>query len=173
MHARLGAPLLLAACGLLARPVPGWAHRIASRFEAARVPAPDSARRYAPTYWVEGATIGAAVLATTGAFLAAAWCDLDESGESCGPAAYLGGVTLGGVVGAGAGALVGGLFDAPRPRPLRGHAVRAALIGAVSGAAWSVGFLCHGLAHGCGREEARFGISSSAVGALAGWLVAH
>lgn len=121
----------------------------------------------------EGAVIGAGVLGVTSVFIAAGFCGLNESGSSCGAGAYLGAAAIGGVVGAGFGGLVGGLFDAPSPHPLRGHPGRAAFMGAVAGALWSVGFLCHGLGHGCGDLEAAFGLSSSAVGALAGLLVAR
>jgi len=84
---------------------------------------------------------------------------------------YVASAAVGGVVGAGLGALVGGMFDAPHARPLREHPGRAALIGAVGGAFWSVGFLCHGVGHGCGPGEPVFGISVSLAGALAAWLV--
>ena len=131
------------------------------------------ARVYPPSYWFEGAAIGAAVLGATTVFMASAFCGYDDSDSSCHPGVYVGAAAVGGALGAGVGALVGGFFDAPRARPLRGHPGRAALIGAVAGGVWGVGFLCHGLGDGCGSGESVFGISVSAVGALAGWLVAR
>ena len=97
----------------------------------------------------------------------------DDSDSSCHPGVYIGAAALGGALGAGLGALAGGLFDAPHARPLQGHPGRAALMGAIAGALWSVGFLCHGPGDGRGTTEPVFGISVSAVGALAGWLVAR
>ena len=168
---RTAGSVLLALVVALGCPSGGAAQRLPERIDPIRPPAADSVRVYAPSYWVEGATIGAAVLGATTVFVAAGFCGLDESGSPRGFGTYAASAAIGGVVGAGLGALVGGMFDAPHARPLRGHPERAALIGAVGGAVWSVGFLCHGLRDGCGRGEPVFGISLSLAGALAGWLV--
>jgi hypothetical protein len=173
MSVRIAGPILLVLLGILFRPPVGVAQRMPARLQPFRVSAADSARVYPPSYWFEGAAIGAAVLGATTVFVASAFCGYDDSGSSCHPGVYVGAAALGGALGAGVGALVGGLFDAPHARPLRGHRGRAALMGAVAGALWSVGFLCHGLGDGCGSAEPVSGTSVSAVGALAGWLVAR
>ena len=171
--AAIARPLLLALVGALCCAPRGAAQRLPERLQPLRPPTVDSVRKYSPSYWFEGAAIGAAVLGATTVFAAASLCGTGDGGGSCGPSVYIGSAAVGGVVGAGLGALVGGMFAAPHARPLRGHPGRAALLGAVGGAFWSVGFLCHGVGHGCGRGEPVFGISLSLVGALAGWLVGH
>jgi hypothetical protein len=152
-------------------PLAGAAQRLPETLQPIRPPAAESVRVYAPSYWIEGATISAAVLGATTVFVAAGFCEFGDAGTPCRASTYVASAAIGGVVGAGLGALVGGVFDAPHARPLRGHPGRAALIGAVGGAVWSVGFLCHGLGDGCGRSEPVFGFSVSLAGALAGWLV--
>jgi hypothetical protein len=130
-------------------------------------PPPDSTvRHYPATYWVEGAVIGTGLLAPTGAVL---WGGLCESSD-CTSAAITGALITG-AIGAAAGALVGGMFSAPHPRPLRGHAVQAALVGTLAGAMWGFGVFTHFCADGCNPREVRFGISIAAVGALAGLVV--
>jgi hypothetical protein len=168
---RIAHPMLLALVAAVCCASEGAAQRLPDRLQPIRPPAADSVRVYAPSYWVEGATISAAVLGATTVFAARGLCGLDETGSPCGFGTYAASAAIGGVVGAALGAIVGGMFDAPHARPLRGHPGRAALIGAVGGALWSVGFLCHGIEDGCGREEPIFGISVSLAGALAGWLV--
>lgn len=168
---RIAHPTMLALVAVLCCASEGAAQRLPERLRPIRPPAADSVRVYAPSYWVEGATFGAAVLGATTVFVAAGFCEFGDAGAPCRPSTYAASAAIGGVVGAGLGALVGGMFDAPHARPLRGHPGRAALIGAVGGAVWSVGFLCHGLGDGCGRDEPVFGISVSLAGALAGWLV--
>lgn len=132
-------------------------------------PAP-AVRKYPATYYVEGAVIGAGVLATTGAWFIGS-CDFDSGCAGPGPivAVTLAVALLGGT----AGALVGGMFPAPHPRPLRGHAARAALLGATAGALWGFGVFPHFCLNGCNASEVRFGVSSAAVGALAGFIVGH
>ena len=168
---RIAHPTMLAMVAVLCCAPGGAAQRLPERLQPLRPPTVDSVRKYSPSYWFEGANIGAAVLGATTVFAAAGFCESGDGGTPCRPSVYLVSAAVGGVVGAGLGALVGGMFDAPHARPLRGHPGRAALLGAVGGAFWSVGFLCHGVGHGCGRGEPVFGISLSLVGALAGWLV--
>jgi len=126
-----------------------------------------STRRYPETYYFEGAAIGAGVLATTGVWLGIVLCDPDSNchGANITP------VLIGGVLGGVAGALVGGAFPAPHPRPLRGHAARAALLGTLAGAMWGFGLFTHFCLNGCNPGEVRFGLSTAAVGALAGLIV--
>jgi hypothetical protein len=83
------------------------------------------------------------------------------------------GVLVGALLGGGVGALVGGSVPAPHPRPLRGHAARAALLGAIAGALWGFGVFPHFCINGCTTEEVAFGLSNAAVGALAGFIVGN
>ena len=128
-----GAALLVLWC-ILCAPSAGAAQRLPERLQPIRPPTVDSVRRYSPSYWVEGAAIGAAVLGATTVFVAAGLCEFGDGGTPCRPGVYVASAAVGGAV-------------------------------------WSVGVLCHGLGHGCGRGEPVFGISVSLVGALAGWLV--
>ena len=155
---------VLLAVGLLTLPQPSQGQRIASLTHLA---APDSTTRHYPaTYWVEGAAVGAGLLATTGAWLFAGLCDTSD----CSGAGVTGTV-LAGLVGGAAGALVGGMVNAPHPRPLHGHAARAALVGTLVGAMWGFGLFNHLCVDGCNPSEVRFGLSSAAVGALGGLVV--
>jgi len=172
MGVRIAGPTIVVLFGVLFRPPAGVAQQMPARLQPFRASAADSVRVYPPSYWFEGAAIGAAVLGATTVFVASAFCGYGDTDWSCDPVTYAGAAAIGGALGAGVGALTGGLFDAPRARPLRGHRRLAALIGAVAGAVWG-GFLCHGLGDGCGSAEPEFSISVSAVGALAGWLVAR
>jgi hypothetical protein len=157
---------LTLAAGLVIVPQASQGQRIAS---LTHFPSPDApARRYPATYYVEGAAIGAGVLATTGAWLFGGLC---ESSDCHGAAIY--GALLTGAVGAAAGALVGGMVNAPHPRPLRGHAAKAAFVGTLAGAMWGFGLFTHFCADGCNLSQVRFGISTAAAGALAGLLVGH
>jgi hypothetical protein len=78
----------------------------------ARLTAADTvARRIPPTYWVEGGAIGAVIAGVGVASLAHGLCrDSDAAEKSNCALALLGGSMLGGAVGFGVGALVGGLF---------------------------------------------------------------
>jgi hypothetical protein len=165
---RPSGPAAIAICVILARPAAICAQRLPLRFAPHSITATDSAPVISPTYWVEGATIGAAVVGTTTVLLAAGLCNSSDSG-SCRPGLYVGAAALGGVAGAGFGGLVGGLFRAPHSRPLRGHPVQGALIGAASGAMWGIGLLCHGAGVRC-ASDLTVGLSFATVGALAGWL---
>ena len=161
-------PLTLLVCwvavGLAILPEVSQGQRIESLTHLA---APDpSTRRYPATYYFEGAVIGAGVLATTGAWFGNGLC---ESSNCAGAAA--GAALVVGLLGGVAGTLVGGMFPAPHPRPQRGHAARAALLGATAGALWGFGVFPHFCINGCNPSEVRFGLSSAAVGALAGLLV--
>jgi hypothetical protein len=112
------------------------------------------------------------VLATTGAFLGLALCELSETTSGCGGSTVA--VTLGGAVFGGlTGAIVGGFFPAPHARPLRGHARRAALLGASAGALWGFGVFPHFCLNGCSSGEVAFALSNTAAGALAGLIVGH
>jgi len=162
-------PILLA---VIAAPATGVAQRLPGRFHGARVMPSDSARAFQPSYWFEGALIGSAVLGTTGFFIAAGLCGMGDGEDNCHSAAFAG-AGAGVAVGAAMGALVGGLLQAKRPRPMKGRPLRAAVIGALVGVLWSEGFVCHTLSSGCGSEEPAFGISSAAIGALTGWLLAQ
>jgi hypothetical protein len=161
---------MLAVTVALAVPSAGAAQRLPERLQSFRPAAADSGRKFAPTYWFEGATIGAALVGTTTVIIAASFCAYGEGG-SCRSTTYIGSAVVGGVIGAGLGGLAGGMFAAPHERPLRGQPGRAALLGAVGGAVWSVGILCHSVARCSGRGEASFGLSMSFVGALAGLIV--
>jgi hypothetical protein len=130
------------------------------------LPSSSTLHTYPPTYYVEGAVVGAGVLATTGAWLGAGLCD---SADCTGATVTF--ALLTGVVGGVAGALVGGAFTAPHPRPLRGRPAKAALVGTVAGAMWGFGLFTHFCLNGCNPSEVRFGISTAAVGAIAGLLV--
>jgi hypothetical protein len=152
------------AVSLVILPQASQGQRIASLSHFA-APEP-AARHYPATYYVEGAVVGAGLLATTGAWIGAGLCDSSD----CGGAAVTGAV-LAGLVGGAAGALVGGMFHAPHPRPLHGHAVKAALVGTIAGALWGFGVFNHFCIDGCHPSEVRFGLSTAAVGALAGLLV--
>jgi hypothetical protein len=128
-------------------------------------PADSAVRHYPATYWVEGAVVGTSLLATTGAWSWAALCDEDCNG------AAISGAIIGGAIGLAAGALVGGMVNAPHSRPLHGHAAQAALIGTLAGAMWGFGLFTHFCLNGCNPGEVRFGLSTAAVGALAGLIV--
>jgi len=122
--------------------------------------------------WLEGATIGAAVVGTTGAWVAyELGCHFSDVRSDCKARRVLAGGVFGGVLGGIAGGLVGGAFSAPNPRPLRGHPVRTTLIGAAAGALWSFGLFWHFCTDGCRSEEVIFGVSSTGTGALAGYLI--
>jgi hypothetical protein len=131
-----------------------------------------TARKYPATYYFEGAVIGASVVGATAAFLFYELaCHYSDTGSACaaGPIAEagVGAVLFGGTV----GALIGGAFPAPRARPLRGHGARAALLGAAAGALWGFGVFAHFCLNGCQSGEVGLGVSTTAVGALAGLLV--
>jgi hypothetical protein len=142
--------------GLVILPQPSQGQRIAE----------PPTRRYPPTYFVEGAVIGAGVLATTGAWFANGLCE----SHNCTGATVRTAVLVG-LLGGAAGALAGGLFAAPHSRPLHGHAIKAALIGTIAGAMWGFGVFNHLCVDGCNPSEVRFGLSSAAVGTLAGLVV--
>ena len=157
--------ILLLTVSLVMLPQTSQGQRIASLAHFA-VPQPPI-RRYPATYYIEGAAIGASVLATTGVWFGVVLCDPDSNchGANFTP------VLVGGVLGGVAGALVGGMVNAPHPRPLHGHAVKAAWIGTLAGAMWGFGLFTHFCLNGCNPDEVRFGLSTAAVGAVAGLLV--
>jgi hypothetical protein len=157
------APSLSLVVALVILPQASQGQRIASLTHFA--PPDSTVRRYPATYFLEGAVIGTGLLATTGAWMWAGLCD-----EDCGGAAIRGAL-IAGAVGAAAGALVGGMVNAPHPRPLHGHAAQAALVGTLAGAIWGFGLFTHFCADGCNPSEVRFGISTAAVGALGGLIV--
>jgi hypothetical protein len=131
-----------------------------------------TARKYPATYYFEGAVIGAGVVGPTAALIFYELaCHYSDTGSDCaaGPIAEVGvgGVLFGGTL----GALIGGAFPAPHPRPLRGHGAKAALLGAAAGALWGFGVFTHFCLNGCQSGEVGLGISTTAVGALAGLLV--
>jgi len=178
MRVRAAEVLPLVVLGVLARPPMCAAQWMPAWFEPLRAAAADSARVYPTSYWFEGATVGAAIGGTTAALWAIGLCvDSETRHSSCWRPipAYAVAAALGGAIGAGIGGLVGGLFDAPRPRPLRGHAGRGALIGVAAGAAWAVVLQCVGPFDDCHNTGilVAWAIPHSAVGALAGWLIAH
>jgi glucose uptake protein GlcU len=152
------------AVALVILPQASQGQRIASLTHFA--PPDSTARHYPATYFLEGAVIGTSLLATTGAWIWSGLCDTAD----CGGAAITGAL-IAGAVGAAAGALVGGMVNAPHPRPLHGHAAKAALVGTLAGAMWGFGLFTHFCADGCNPSEVRFGISTAAVGALGGLLV--
>ena len=131
-----------------------------------------STRRYSPTYYFEGAAIGAGVVATTAALV---WyelgCHYSEQRSDCAPGRIIGAGLVGAFVGGTVGALGGGLIAAPHPRPLRGDPVKAVLIGAFAGAIWGFGPFSHFCLNGCHSDQVVFGFSTTAVGALAGLVV--
>jgi hypothetical protein len=131
-------------------------------------------RQYPATYYFEGAVIGAGLLGATGALIAYEWgCHYSDSQSDCraGPVigVGLGGALFGGTV----GAIVGGLFPAPHPRPLRGKPSKAALLGASAGALLGFGLLSQFCLNGCHSGEVEFNVSMTAIGALAGFIVGH
>jgi hypothetical protein len=156
--------LLVASLAILPQPAQG--QRIASLTHFA-APEPPT-RRYSPTYWVEGAVIGAGVLATTGVWIRGVLCDIEAS--DCGGAAITSALVAGGL-GAIAGALVGGSIRAAHQRPMRGHVAKAVLLGATAGALWGFGVFPRFCLNGCSSGEVALGVSSAAVGALAGLVV--
>jgi hypothetical protein len=163
-------PFLLLAVGLAILPQASHGQRIASLTHFAAPEA--STRRYPATYYFEGAVIGAGVLATTVALI---WyelgCHYSEQRSDCAPGRIIGAGLVGAFVGGTVGALAGGLIAAPRPRPLRGNPVKAALIGACAGAIWGFGPFSHFCLNGCHSDQVVIGLSTTAVGALAGLLV--
>lgn len=131
-----------------------------------------STRSVPPTHWVEGATIGAAIVGTTGALgTYELVCHYSDNRSDCNAGLVILGGVAGGVVGGIVGALVGGAFPAATERPLRGQPRRAALIGAAAGALWSFGLFFHFCADGCRSEEVILGLSTTSTGALAGFLI--
>ena len=127
-----------------------------------------------PSYWLEGATIGAAVVGTTGAWVTYEFgCHFSDLRSDCKATKVLAGGVLSGVVGGIAGGLVGGAFSAPKPRPLQGHPVRTTLIGAGAGALSGFGLFSRFCANGCRSEEIVLGFSTTTAGALAGLLIGH
>src|SRR5207244_11161702 len=89
-----------------------------------------AAGNYPATYYVEGAAIGAGVFAATGALWSYYWnCRYSDRTSDCAAGRVIAGSAVGALVGGGVGALVGGFFPAPQPRPLRGQAVKTALLG--------------------------------------------
>lgn len=125
-----------------------------------------------PTHWIEGATIGAAIFGTTGAFAGyMIGCEFADDRSSCSPGPIIAAGIVGGLTGGIVGALVGGQIPASRERPLRGRPGKAAAIGAAIGTAWGFGLLLQGCANGCHTEEVVLGLSTTTAGALAGVLV--
>lgn len=156
--------------GLVIQPQASQGQRIASLTHFAS--AESLARHYPATYWVEGAVVGTSLLATTGALFFYEWnCHYSDTRSSCTAGPILEGSLGAALFGGTVGALVGGLFPAPHPRPLRGHAVKAALLGTLAGAMWGFGLFTHFCLNGCNPGEVRFGLSTAAVGALAGLVV--
>jgi hypothetical protein len=130
--------------------------------------------RSQPSYWLEGATIGAAVVGTTGAWAAyELGCHFSDVSSDCKATKILAGGLVGGLAGGIVGGLVGGAFSAPRPRPLRSHPVRTTLIGAGAGALWGFGLFSQFCTNGCRSEEVALGFSTTGAGALAGLLIGH
>jgi hypothetical protein len=161
---------LLLTVSLVMLPQTSQGQRIASltHFAAPGYPT----RSYSATYYFEGVAIGAGLVGTTGVWFGWVVCQLSETTSGCTKPLVVFGLA-GALLGGTTGALVGGLFPAPRPRPLRGNAPRAVLIGATAGALWGFGVFPHFCLNGCSREEVAFGVSNVAVGALAGLLVGH
>ncbi len=133
---------------------------------------PATAGKYPATYYFEGAVIGAGVFATTGALvwyeLACNWSDVTSD---CRTGPILGAGVVGALFSGTVGGLVGGLFPAPHPRPLRGHAAKTALLGAGAGALWGFGAFSQFCLNGCRSENVVLSISTTVVGALAGLMV--
>jgi hypothetical protein len=134
---------------------------------------PVAQRTYPPTYWMEGAVIGAAVAGTTLGWIFYEVCGYDEAGSGCDAGNLLLGVGVGAVFGGVVGGLIGGAFTAPHAHPLRGHPVKAAGMGAAAAALWSFGVFSQFCTNGCSAPEVRFGLTTVAIGAMAGWLVGH
>ena len=129
-------------------------------------------RVYHPTYWKEGATIGAAILGTTCAWVVYGLaCEFSDVSSDCSAWRVLAGGAAGGVVGGIVGGLIGGAFSAPEHR--RRQPGRFTLLGAGAGALWSFGLFWQFCLNGCRSEEVAFGVSITAVGAAAGWLIGH
>jgi len=152
----------------------GVCRPIAAQWLPTSVAAPVTAqerreRPHPPTYWFEGAVIGGAAMGFTVVTIAAALCA--DADNSCEPGTVALGGLAGALLGGTIGALVGGASTAPHPRPLRGHPARAAAIGAAVGAVWSLGVLGRFCATGCTAPVLAFGVSTTAVSALAGLLV--
>jgi hypothetical protein len=127
---------------------------------------------YRPTYWVEGATIGAAIVGTTAAWIAyELGCEFSDVQSDCNASRIVASGAVGSLVGGIAGGLIGGAFSAPKSHPLRGHPVRSTAIGAVAGSLWSFGLFWQFCLNGCRSEEVVLGVSTTGVGALAGLLV--
>jgi hypothetical protein len=159
---------------LVCWPASGVAQRLPTALQLSATDSNAIHRHFAPTYWQEGATIGAAVVGTTGAWIAYDLaCKFSDTASDCRPGAVIAGGLVAGVVGGIAGGLAGGAFSARQPRPLRGHPVKATLVGAGVGALWSFGLFWHLCVNGCRSEQVAFGLSSTAIGALAGLLVGH
>jgi hypothetical protein len=161
---------LLLVVGSVMLPQPSQGQRIASltRFPGSGLPA----RSYTASHYFEGAVIGAGVVGTTGVWFGWVVCQLSETTSGCTKPLIVFGLA-GALLGGTTGALVGGLLPAPRPRPLRGNATRAALVGATAGALLGFGPITRFCLNGCTRLEVAYGVSNVAVGALAGLLVGH
>jgi hypothetical protein len=133
-----------------------------------------SIRRYPATSYFEGAAIGAGVFATTGALV---WyqfgCHYSEIKADCAARPIVAASLVGALIGGTVGALVGGLFPAPHPRPVRGNPVKAALIGACAGGLWGFGPFSRFCLNGCHSDQVALGVSTTAVGALVGFVVGH
>jgi hypothetical protein len=172
----LGAPRVVShtPIGLLALTVAAAGPAAAQRRSDVLAPLTPVARQegrvYRPTYWKEGAAIGAAIVGTTGALVAYELaCEFSDVRSDCSLASVLAGAAVGGVLGGITGALVGGAFPAPEHRVRR--PARFMLVGAGAGALWGFGAFWQFCLNGCRSEEVALGISATAVGALVGWLI--
>jgi len=155
--------------GLLVSPCAARAQWLPPPVTAERRVAATETHPHSPTYWVEGAVVGGAVLGSTATVLVFEVCGDADGGCDVGDAllfstaAYL----LGGTI----GSLVGGAFSAPHPRPFRGHPAHSAAIGASVAALWSFGLLAGACLNGCRDDEVVLIVTTMAFGALAGLLL--
>ena len=172
MLARSAICALAATLALLCDPASVAAQRHAAYLVRVRDSTRAAQQVYRPTYWVEGATVGAAIVGTTGAWIAYEFrCEFSENPPDCAVGPILATGVLGALLGGTVGGLIGGAFPAAKTRPLQGHPVRSTAIGTAAGALWSFGLFWQFCLNGCRSDEVAFGLSTTAVGALAGLLV--
>lgn len=125
-----------------------------------------SKQEYHPTYWVEGGVFGAVYLGAVGYLFAEGFC---EEGDCT--LTGVAGAVLAAPLGFGMGALVGGLFPAPYPRPLEGHPAKGLLVGTLVGAFSTFALASQGCLGGCSDQEIGYDFLFTVITGTTGLLL--
>lgn len=129
-----------------------------------------TAHQYQPSYWVEGGVMAGVMLGATAGGFVYGFCDSDSNCQNRGAAAIVAGLG-GAAIGFGVGALVGGVFPASHPRPLKGHPGKGLLVGTAAGALTTFGLVSQGCLDGCSGTEVGYDFLFTLISGTTGMLL--